>query len=225
MNRSRVLPAAASFAAAAALLLTGCGGGDKGSGNDKIAGADGGGAEKTAAPSKPATIKTPDINRPDLKLPGDVNYAFASSHVTDPDQAAALADAKNFILAIEHGIIKQNKDDGAFKFYSEFQSPAQEYARDQIAQSVNEGMTDIGERKYYDPKVQPVKNSKSVVVTFCSDGSKFYSKIVKSGKVLRTTKSVKDYYFWQIGMTAADGVHGLWRAKEINVKGEATQCM
>ncbi|WP_327295062.1 hypothetical protein [Streptomyces sp. NBC_01197] len=225
MNRSRVLPVAVSFAAAAALLLTGCGGGGKGSGNDKIAGADDGGAKKTAAPSTPAPSKGAGIDRPDLKLPGDVKYAFAPAHVTVPDQAAALADAKNFILAIEHGIIKQNKNDAAYKFYSEFQSPAQEYARGQIAQSVDVGMTDTGERKYYDPKVQPVKNSKSVVVTFCSDGSKFYSKIVKSGKVLRTTKSVKDYYFWQIGMTAADGVNGLWRAKEVNVKGEATQCM
>ncbi|WP_328331780.1 MULTISPECIES: hypothetical protein [unclassified Streptomyces] len=225
MNRSRVLPAAVSFAAAAALLLTGCGGGDKGSGNDKIAGADGGEAKKTAAPSKPATSKVPGIDRPDVRLPGDVKFVFPVSHLSDPDQAAALGDAENFIRAIEHGIVKQDKNDAAYKFYSEFQSPAQEYARDQIAQHVEAGMTVTGERKYYESKVQSVDGKKTAVVTFCSDGSKLYSKNVKSGDVTRTTKSVKDFYFWQIGMSAADGVNGLWRAKEIKVQAEAAQCM
>ncbi|WP_406136457.1 hypothetical protein [Streptomyces sp. NBC_01089] len=225
MNRSRVLPAAVSFAAAAALLLTGCGGGGKGSGNDKVEGADAGGAKKTAAPSKSEASKAPAVDRPDVSLPGDVKFIFTTPHLKDPVQTAALGDAENFIRAIEHGIVKQNKNDPAYKFYSEFQSPAQEYARDQITQHADAGMTVTGERKYYDPKVQSVEGKKSVVVTFCSDGSKLYSKKVTSGQVTRTTKSVKDFYFWQIGMSAADGVHGLWRAKEIKVQGEAAQCM
>jgi hypothetical protein len=225
VNRSRVLPAAVSFAAAAALLLTGCGGEDKGSGNDKVAGADAGGAKKAATPSKPAPSKAPAIDRPDVKLPGDVKFVFATSHPANPDQAAALGDAENFIRAIEHGIVKQDKNDAAYKFYSEFQSPAQEYARDQITQHADAGMTVTGERKYYSPKVQSVKGNKSAVVTFCSDGSKLYSKNVKSREVTRTTKSVNDFYYWQIGMSAADGVNGLWRAKEIKVQGKATQCM
>ncbi|NDZ77982.1 hypothetical protein G3I19_05455 [Streptomyces sp. SID10853] len=73
--------------------------------------------------------------------------------------------------------------------------------------------------------MQSVGGKKSLVVTFCSDGSKLYSKNVKSGEVTRTTKSVKDFYFWQIGMSAADGVTGLWRAEEVKVQGEAAQCM
>ncbi|NDZ77983.1 hypothetical protein G3I19_05460 [Streptomyces sp. SID10853] len=139
MNRSHVLPAVVSLTAAAALLLTGCGGGSKGSDNDKGAGADDGGTKKTAAPSKPEASNAPAIDRPDVSLPGDVKFVFTTPRLKDPVRTAALGDAENFIRAVEHGIVKQNKNDPAYKFYSEFQSPAQEYARDQITQHADAG--------------------------------------------------------------------------------------
>ncbi|MFE2373534.1 hypothetical protein [Streptomyces sp. NPDC059398] len=224
MNRSRVLPAAVSLAAAAALLLSGCGGGDKGSDNDKIAGADDGGAKKTAAPSSPPPSKASGIDRPVMKLPSDVSLVFDRTSLSDADQEAALADAENFVRSIVYGVTKQDANNSAYKFYSEYQSPAQQYAKQQIAKNIELGLTVTGVGRYTGAKVQLVKGGKSAVATFCDNDSKFYSKEVKSGKTHRTTESVSDYTFWQVGMTPSATNKGLWRAKEIKVQGDATQC-
>ncbi|MCX4723551.1 hypothetical protein [Streptomyces sp. NBC_01306] len=224
MNRSRALPAAVSFAAAAALLLTGCGGGDKGSGNDKIAGADGGGAKKTAAPSKPAPSKAPGIDRPVMKFPSDVSLVFDKASLPNADQAAALGDAENFVRAVIYGVTKHDVDNSAYKFYSEFQSPAQQYAKEQIQKNIDAGLTATGVSRYTGAKVQMVKGTKSAVVTFCSNDSKFYSKEIKSAKVHKTEESLSDYAFWQVGMMPSTATKGLWRASEIKVQGEAAQC-
>ncbi|WP_328536510.1 hypothetical protein [Streptomyces sp. NBC_00344] len=225
MNRSRVLPVAVSLTAAAALLLTGCGGGDKKDpGNDKIAGADTGSAKKSASPSGQATSQAPDIKRPDMKFPADVNLLFDKTDLTDADQAAALVDAQNFVRAVMFGVVKQDADNAAYKFYSEFQSPAQSYAKEQIQKSIDAGLTVTGDSRYTGAKVQTVKSAKTAVVTFCSNDSKFYSREVKSRKVHTTEESVSDYAFWQIGMVPSSSTDGLWRAKEIKVQGEAAQC-
>ncbi|WP_405563284.1 hypothetical protein [Streptomyces sp. NBC_01180] len=224
MNRSRVLPVAVSFAAAAALLLTGCGGGDKGSSNDKIAGADDGGAKKTAAPSKPAPSKAPGIDRPVMKLPSDVSLVFDKTSLSNADQVAALGDAENFVRSIVYGVTKQDANNSAYEFYSEYQSPAQQYAKQQISKNIDLGLTVTGVGHYTGARVQMVKGTKSAVATFCDNDTKFYSKEVKSGKIHRTKESVSDYTFWQVGMTPSAAGKGLWRAKEIKVQGDAAQC-
>lgn len=224
MNRSRTLPVAAvSMAAAAALLLSGCGGGDdKDSGKDKIAGADEGG-KKSASPGSEKS-DAPVVDRPDMKFPSSVQLAFDKANVSDPDQTAAVNDAENFVKSIRYGIVKQDPDDAAYKFYSEYQSPAFKYAKDQIKQRVDKGFTISGEMRFTDIKVEPVKSEKSTVVSFCSDSSKLYSKEVKTKKVHHTEESISDFDSWQVLMTASDSNKGLWRAKQVEVATEAKEC-
>ncbi|MEV8567873.1 hypothetical protein AB0436_20235 [Streptomyces sp. NPDC051322] len=226
MNRSRVLPVAVSLTVAAALLLTGCGGGDrKGSGNGKLVGADTGSAKRGASPSSSAMSKVPHIDRPDMKFPADVELVFDDAGVTDPDQAAALGDAENFVRAVIYGIVEQDADDAVYKFYSEFQSPAQKYAKQQIDASVGAGLTVTGVSRYTGAKIQSVNGTKDVVVTFCSNDSRFYSKETDSGKIRKTKMSVRDYSYWQIGMHPKKATDGLWRANEIKVQGDAARCV
>lgn len=224
MNRSRVLPAAVSLAAAAALLLTGCGGGsNKDSGGDKIAGAGEGGGKKSASPStKPSDAS--DIDRPEMKFPSDVELIFDKANVSDPDETAAVNDAENFVKSIRYGIVKQDPEDAAYKFYSEYQSPAFKYAKDQIKQRVDKGFTISGKMRFSSIKAEPVKSKKSTVISFCSDSSKLYSKEVKTEKVHHTEESISDYDSWQILMTAPDSAKGLWRAKQVEVGTKAEEC-
>lgn len=227
VNRSRALPIAVSLTAAAALLLTGCGGdGDGGSGSgkdkDKIAGA-GGGEKGSASPSATASGAS-KIDRPQMPLPSDVKLDFERPDVTDPDQAAAASDAQNFVRAIRYGIVKQDVNDAAYKFYSEFKSPAQVYAKDQIKQRVDRGFTITGEMRFTRTKVVPAENEKTTVVSFCSDSSKLYSKEVKTKKVHRTKASISDYNSWQVLMAPSRNAKGLWRAQKVQVQGKAEEC-
>ncbi|MGW5127687.1 hypothetical protein ACWEQ7_27305 [Streptomyces sp. NPDC004069] len=61
-------------------------------------------------------------------------------------------------------------------------------------------------------------------VSFCDDDSKFYGKVIKTGRVLRTQPSSKDYYFFEIVMTTSKNAKGLWVAEAIEVQKEAAQC-
>ena len=225
MNRSRTLPVTtASLAVIAALLLSGCGGdGDDGSGKDKIAGADQGGAKKSQSPSASAD-KAAHIDRPEMKFPSDVELAFDKTNLSDHDEAAALNDAQEFARAIEYGIVKQDANDAAYKFYSDYGSPAYTYAKEQIKKHVDAGYTVTGVRRYTKQKVETIAKKKTIAVTFCTNDNKLFGKEVKSEKVLRTKPSVKDYSLWQISMKASKNTKGLWRANLIKVESEAQQC-
>ncbi|NKI40678.1 hypothetical protein [Streptomyces physcomitrii] len=223
MYRIRVLPAAVSLTAAAALLLTGCGGDDKGKDEDKIEGA--GGETKSSAPASPsASGEAPKFDRPKITLPSDVQIDFEEPKLSDPQQAAALGDAQNFIRAIRYGIVKQDPDESAYKFYSDFQSQAQQYAKEQIKARVDAGLTISGEQRYFRTKVIPTKSAKSVVINFCSDSSKYYSKEVKTEKVRRTKPSAEDFAFWEIAMSPSEGKKGLWRAAGVKVTDPSREC-
>ncbi|MCX4665214.1 hypothetical protein OG453_00750 [Streptomyces sp. NBC_01381] len=223
MNRSRVLPAAVSLTAAAALLLTGCGGDDGDSGKDKAAG--GADAKKSASPS-PKKSEAPAIERPAMKFPSDVRLVFEKSELTDPDQAAALNDAQNYARSTVYGIVKQDPENAAYKFYSEPGSDAREYAKSQIRNHSSADFSVTGERSHSDAKVQPGggADKKGMVVTFCSDESKM------SGKDLRTKEKIpfepgpKNYWFWRIEMVPSKSTDGLWLAQKAKVKDEAEQC-
>ncbi|MEV0111986.1 hypothetical protein AB0H77_01840 [Streptomyces sp. NPDC050844] len=223
MNRSRVLPAAVSLAAAAALLLTGCGGDDGDSGEDKAAGSES--AEKSASPSAKKS-EAPAIERPAMKFPSDVRLVFEKSELTDPEQAAALNDAQNYARSTVYGIVEQDPENAAYKFYSEAGSDAREYAKSQIRNHSSADFSVTGERSHSDAKVQPGGGSdkKGMVVTFCSDESKM------SGKDLRTKEKIpfepgpKNYWFWRIEMVPSKSTDGLWVAQKAKVKDEAAQC-
>ncbi|MFE0099476.1 hypothetical protein [Streptomyces sp. NPDC059009] len=221
MNRSRVLPVAVSLTAAAALLLTGCGGGDDKDSGDKIAGA--GDGKKKESPSASASSGA-KIDRPDIKLPSDLKLTVKDPNLSDPDQSAAWNDARNYTQSIAYGIVKQDAEGAAYKFYSEYGGPSFVYAKDQIKKNIAAGFTITGERSIENVTAKTITKHKNVVVTFCTDDTKYFSKEVKTKKVHQTKPSVKDYSFWQVSMKAAKSNKGLWRADRIKVEANAQQC-
>jgi hypothetical protein len=221
--KRRTLPAAAALAATAALLLTACGGGDdKSSNNDKIAGA-GQGSEtpKASAQSSgaPAEDKPDGV---DLSLPKDVNLVFDWDKPKNKNEAAAMDDAANFLRAIYQGVDKRTAKDAALTAYAT--GDGLHYAEVQINEWIKGGWTATGTRRHYNATTRSAPNGSSVEVAFCADTGKFYGKEIKTGKVLKTKPSIKDFDYYKIIMVKFPTDEALWQASKVFVETKAKQC-
>ncbi|RDD86326.1 hypothetical protein [Streptomyces parvulus] len=221
--KRRSLPVAAALAASAALLLTACGGGDdKSSDNDKIAGAD----QETETPkesAKPsgagATDKPDGV---DVSLPKDMNLVFDWDKPENKDESAAMEDAANYLRAIYRGVDKRTSKDAALAAYAT--GEATHYAETQINEWIKGGWTGTGTRRHYDATTRSAPNGNSVEVAFCADTGKFYGKEVKTGKVLKTEPSLKDFNFYKVIMVKLPTGEDLWQASKVFVETEAQKC-
>ena len=221
--KRRSLPVAAALAATAALLLTACGSGDdKSSDNDKIAGADQGAEkpEKSAEPSgAPAEDKPDGV---DVSLPKDMNLVFDWEKPKAKNEAAAMDDAANYLRAIYRGVDKRTTKDAAVSAYAT--GEGLRYAQVQIGERLDGGWTATGTRRLYQATTRSTTNGNSVEVAFCSDASKFYGKEVKTGKVLKTEPSRKDFSYFKIIMVKFPTGDSLWQASKVFVEEEAAKC-
>ncbi|MFJ6690122.1 hypothetical protein [Streptomyces sp. NPDC091294] len=221
--KRRSLPVAAALAASAALLLTACGGGDdKSSDNDKIAGADQGSAtpsETAESSAAPAEDKPDGV---DLSLPKDMNLVFDWDKPKDKDEAAAMDDAANYLRAIYRGVDKRTTKDAALAAYAT--GDGVHYAETQINEWIKGGWTGTGTRRHYDATTRSAPNGNSVEVAFCADTGKFYGKEVKTGKVLKSEPSLKDFNYYKIIMTKYPTGEDLWQASKVFVETEAKKC-
>ncbi|MFZ4186132.1 hypothetical protein [Streptomyces pseudogriseolus] len=220
--KRRTLPTAAAFAAATALLLTACGGGDDGSADsDQIEGA----GQRSEQPSKSAEPAAPEQEKPDgvdVSLPADIKLVFDWDKPEDKNEAAAMDDAANYVRAIYHGIDKRTTDDAALVAYSKGQGLT--YGQTQINARLEGGWTATGTRRHYQATTRSTPAGDAVEVAFCVDSTKFYSKEVKTGKVIKGTPSLTDFDHFKIIMVKAPTGDGLWQASEVYVEGKAAKC-
>ncbi|MEU8732988.1 hypothetical protein [Streptomyces tendae] len=217
MARSALTMTAATFAATAALLLTACGGED--SSPDDIKGAETGAS--TSSPSASASGAA-GVDRPDVSLPEDLKLVFDFEKPSDAEQAAALEDAANYIRALDHGIAQQDPNDPAYQFYST--GGAEKYAKSQIEAWVKDGWTVTGDDRYFDASIDPVGEGKSVLVSFCRNQAKFYSKKVKTGKVNYTEENLDSYQKFSLLMSPSEASAAVWQARQIEVQGRVKEC-
>ncbi|MCL7424158.1 hypothetical protein [Streptomyces sp. YS415] len=221
--KRRSLPVAAALATTAALLLTACGSeDDKSSANDKIAGAE----QNTGKPTKSAQPSgAPAQDRPDgvdVSLPKDMKLVFDWARPEGENEAAAMDDAANFLRAIYRGVDKRTTKDAALTAYGT--GDGLRYGQVQINEWIKGGWTATGTRRHYDATTRSASNGSSVEVAFCSDASKFYGKEVKTGKVLKTEPSLKDFGHYKIIMVKVPTGDGLWQASKVFVETGAEQC-
>ncbi|MER7865893.1 hypothetical protein ABTZ90_02285 [Streptomyces cellulosae] len=221
--KRRTVPVAAAFAAAATLMLTACGGGDDASGDsDKIAGADQGTEKpsKSTAPSgAPAQDKPDGV---DVSVPKDMNLVFDWEKPKNKNEAAAMGDAANYLRAIYRGVDKRTPKDAALTAYAT--GEGLRYGEVQINEWIKGGWTATGTRRHYDATTRSASNGSSVEVAFCSDASKFYGKEVKTGKVLKTEPSLKDFGYYKIIMIKVPTGDGLWQASKVYVETGVEKC-
>ncbi|WP_129307518.1 hypothetical protein [Streptomyces sp. L2] len=221
MKPIRSLSIAASLTAAAALLLSGCGGGGHDSGNGKIKGA----SEKPSSAAPSASASTgPKIDRPDLTLPSDLEIKADWTAPSDPTDAAVLNDSVDFLRAINLAVTKQETKGAAFRFYVVPASAAKDFAEHHVQVHIDKKHSVTGVEVLTQPKVSVVDTGKTAVASFCVDDSKYYAKDLKTGKAIRTQPSLSDYTYMQIVMTASEQNKGLWRAKDVKAEGSAEKC-
>ncbi|MFK4067622.1 hypothetical protein [Streptomyces sp. NPDC029674] len=223
MNR-RTMPVTAALAATAALLLTACGSGDDGDSKDKdkIAGAD----EAPAKPKKSADPSgAPAADKPDgvdVSLPKSMNLVFDWDRPKDADEAAAMSDAANFFRAIYRGVDKRTTKDASLTVYAT--GDGLHYAKVQIDSWIDGGWTADGTLRHYRATTRSAPNGKSVEVAFCADASKFYGKEIKSGKILKTENSIKDFDYYKLVMVKYPTGRDMWQASKVFVETKAGKC-
>ncbi|GAA2237646.1 hypothetical protein [Streptomyces indiaensis] len=221
--KRRSLPVAAALTATAALMLTACGSGDGRSGdNDKIA--DVGQAPQMPKES-PSASGAPTADQPDgvdVSLPSDMDLVFDWDKPKDKNEAAAMDDAANFLRAIYRGVAKRTTKDAAVTTYST--GDGLHYAQVQINEWIKGGWTAQGTRRHYDGTTRSAPNGNSVEVAFCADTGKFYGREVKTGKVLKTKPSLKDFGYYKIVMVKVPTGEGLWQASKVFVETKVAKC-
>ncbi|MGK5691635.1 hypothetical protein ACSNOJ_01770 [Streptomyces sp. URMC 128] len=210
--------AAAALTTAAVLLLTACGGGDDTSPED-IKGAETGAKSPSASASAPEGGEGPDIS-----VPKDLHLVFDFDKPSDAKHAAALTDAQNYIRALDHGIAEQDPNDPAYQFYSITGGQAAQYAKSQIEGWTKRGLTVTGTDKYYDEDVTTLNDGQGILVSFCRNQAKFFSKEIKTEKILYTKESLSSYQKFRLRMVRPSGSSKALKAWNIEVIGEAKEC-
>ncbi|WP_405768971.1 hypothetical protein [Streptomyces sp. NBC_01538] len=217
MARRALSVTVVTFTATAALLLAGCGGGGDDSSPDDIKGADSGASSPSTSASVPASA-----GQPDLSLPSDLKVQFDVTAPSDAKHAAALDNAKNYILALNHGITAQDAEDPAYLFYS--LGNATKYAKEQIQAYLDGDWTATGTDSYYKTRTDAVGTSDGVLVTMCRDQSKFYGKNVKTNKIKYTKPSLDDYQEFRLLMKPPQASQKIWKVLQIEVQGRVKEC-
>ncbi|WP_461111143.1 hypothetical protein, partial [Streptomyces calidiresistens] len=169
-----------------------------------------------------------DGDHPEIELPDDVELVFDWDTPEDPDEAAALQNARNFIESIALGVVEQNPDHPLYKEYSHPTGNAGNHARDQISMWVDGEWTMHGTDRYYNPEFRTLDNGESLVIELCMDESGMGAKNATTGELyegeedperenflaynLLMSPAVHDPDFWQVA--TAEMVRGADRCRE-----------
>lgn len=215
MNRPLRL-ATAALTASAALLLSSCGSGDDESkDNDKIAGADKAGEEKSASPSASAPA---GAARPKVELPSDLTYTFDWPKTGKKADDAILEDSQQSIKAVDMAIAEQDPMNKAYRFYYEGEAAAQ--TQKYIKAYVDAKARTTGAYRYYDPVISNEGGSASLV--YCEDQSKAYDKYLKKDKVNKTPVTKNSYVLYAAKLQRNDA--GVWVTTQMNSTRGSDKC-
>jgi len=207
--------ATAAFAAVTALVLTGCGGGDGDSAdNDKIAGADTGGAT-SASPSASASQAA---DRPKIELPSDVTDKYENWKTGDDAKDVILADTAGRIDATNDAILRGDAGTTGLSFY--YRDKALTDAVDWVQAYVDANLSFTGTTRYYAPKVT-LSGEKSADVVYCADESKGFNKNRKTNEVDKTPSDESPYVLYNTRLEKNE--QGVWQAINlISKRGDKT---
>ncbi|UED84571.1 hypothetical protein [Streptomyces profundus] len=213
----------AATAATALLLSTACGGASDDSADDPVPGVDEG-EETSPTPEDEATPEPEAQHGSEIELPDDVELVFDWDTPEDPDEAAALHGASEYLRAIAADIVAQAPEGGVHQGYARDQ--AGDYARTQVRQWVDGGWTMYGTDHFYDATVERGEGeSANMLVEFCNDTSQLPGKDVASGEVLPAEEQHDvSIYLYRVVMAEAPGVEGFWQASHVEVEGGAERC-
>ncbi|MFF5716973.1 hypothetical protein [Streptomyces buecherae] len=197
---------------AASMTLTACGG-DSDSGSDskdKIKGAETSSTPPPATSTPSSTPMDDGIDRPEIKLPGDVKNVFEDGKTGDPKKDAVLADSERGLNAMDEAITSGNTKRPALKFY--FKDMGLLSALEYIKSYYDAGVTFTGTTRYYNRKVTFIKDG-SAVVNYCSDETNSHSVNKKTGKVKKNVPGPGNFGYYTENLKKND--LGVWQTTKI----------
>ncbi|MBV9026298.1 MAG: hypothetical protein JO362_21470 [Streptomycetaceae bacterium] len=208
--RARITLTATVLVGVATLLLSACGNDAKPSDTIK-------GAQTGPAPSPSASVADA-AHRPKITLPADVHDVFEDTSTGDPTKDAIWSDAAQRVMALDEAKAEGNPRLPALLYYS---APlAQASAYQSVERDVQHGYSITGTDRYYAPDIT-VRND-TATLNYCSDESKWFTKVRKTGKVM-TTPVDKNSYVWHITGLKQNAA-GVWQTAFVNTQRGATQC-
>ncbi|MEV6313627.1 hypothetical protein [Streptomyces sp. NPDC051776] len=206
MNHRSLPVAAAALTAAAALLLTACGGSDgMPKTNDRAAD-----AEQGAQKASPTASPSGSAGRPKIALPSDVKDVFEGWETGDSVKDQVLADAARAQTATNYAIIKGNPEDSAMAFYR--QGEALVGGKDWVQSFVKDRLSYTGTVRYFAPDLT-MFDDRSASLVFCVDESKAYNKDLKTGEVEKTPATDNSYVLYDTRLEK--NKEGVWQTTRL----------
>ncbi|MEU6079244.1 hypothetical protein [Streptomyces sp. NPDC047108] len=214
MNIRSCFVSATAFAAAAGILLTGCGE-DGESKDDKIAG-----ARKGDTTSASPTAQAPDeADRPKTTFPKGVKNEFEGWKTGDKTKDAVLADVSQTVNAVDYAILKGDANSPTVSYYRQGEAAAS--ASKWIQAWLDEDLTFVGTTRYYAPKVQ-MSGKNSAGVVYCADESKAFNKNRKTGKVDKSPSGESPYVLYNTRLQKSG--KGVWQTTKVLSKRGDKSC-
>ncbi|MFD4597778.1 hypothetical protein ACFWPQ_07020 [Streptomyces sp. NPDC058464] len=157
--------------------------------------------------------------RPEIKLPSDLSYAFEWSKTGDEKKDAVLSDTEQFIKAVDMAIADQDPLDKAYRFYSEGEAAAGSQKFIQEFVDYKDRIT--GTKRFFDAKVKTNADGTAGLV-YCEDQTKAYNKSLKTGKTDVTTPSNDDYVLYSSLLRI--GKQGVWITEKLTSRRGSAEC-
>ncbi|MBV9023976.1 MAG: hypothetical protein JO362_09315 [Streptomycetaceae bacterium] len=201
---------ATALTAAAALLLTACGSGNDSPGVIK--------GVQTAAPPSPSSSIADAAHRPKITLPADVHDIIEDTSTGDPVKDAIWHDTAQRVMALDEAIAEGNPRLPVLLYYSTWRTQASAYHS--VERYVSQDHSITGTVRYYAPDI--TVNNDTASLTYCSDESKGFDKVRKTGKVLTTPVDINSYVL-HIAVLQRNPA-GVWQTTYADTKVGASQC-
>jgi hypothetical protein len=213
--RTPIALTAATFAAAAALLLTACGNSDASSGTIK-------GAQMGTSPSTPSS--SPNASEGSaatahFAIPSDIKTVIDADPTGDKNKDAVLQAQANAQLAFLQAAADMNPQSPALSVY--YAGSAKDFYVQAISQAKSQGRSITGTYRYYNRQVKSYSDGASVV-TYCEDQTKAFAKDARTGVVHRTNPSPSDYRLYTVVLLKNE--FGQWQVNTLNAQVGAGQC-
>ncbi|WP_433892355.1 hypothetical protein [Streptomyces sp. CA-111067] len=221
MNRRTTLTAATCGIAAAAVLLTACGGSKNDDAKISTAPTTASAPTTTAAPTTSAPVTTPpaEPKAPVFDFPSDVKVIVDADKTGDATKDAVLRDQAYGQQAIFLAIAKLDPNLPVLNKYLSGEALGDWINKINSAKSQHTTVT--GTTLFYNRSVH-VTGPSTAGVTFCESQRNAFNKDTKSGKVTRTKPSKADFIeHYSLMSKAADGT---WRVSTYQSQEGASQC-
>lgn len=166
-------------------------------------------ATPTDSPSTPAA--PPSSNVPAAVLPADLKFQVDGQPPSDPVQKAVWDGWFAEYQAEFQAITRQDSNDSLYKLWTGTEKnagfDATASTQKFIAAFIANGHSVSGTLRLYNWTVTAT-DSIGYHLSWCEDQTKFYDKDIKTGKVLLTSPSRSDFYFYR--STLQKGPDGRW---------------